>query len=312
MADSATPQVSKIQAWYAALRPRVFVASYVPMGVAALAALQDGVFQPLIFALSLVALMALQTTANLVNEYADFRRGSDELKQAGQSMTLKQNLLTPNEILSGAIVATLLGAGIGLFLLTQSGPWLFWIGLGGVLVAIAYTAGPFPLAYHGLGEVAAGIFMGPLVVLGAYYVMQPDIDAAKGVQLSLLAFPVMWMTAAILHANNLRDLEADKAANKRTLAVRFGRQTARLEYRVLVGLTYVSQIVLVLLGWMPPTTLITLITLPEALRLVRVFDTETAVEKLHPAQGQTARLHGRIGLLLGLGWLAWLLLDALL
>lgn len=312
MADSAAPQVSKFQAWYLALRPRVFVASYVPMGVAALAALQDGVFQPLIFALSLVALMALQTTANLVNEYADFRRGSDELKQAGQSMTLKQNLLTPNEILGGAIVATLLGAGIGLFLLTQSGPWLFWIGLGGVLVAIAYTAGPFPLAYHGLGEVAAGIFMGPLVVLGAYYVMQPDIDAAKGVQLSLLAFPVMWMTAAILHANNLRDLEADKAANKRTLAVRFGRQTARLEYRVLVGLTHVSQIVLVLLGWMPPTTLITLITLPEALRLVRVFDTETAVEKLHPAQGQTARLHGRIGLLLGLGWLAWLLLDALL
>lgn len=312
MADSAAPQVSKFQAWYAALRPRVFVASYVPMGVAALAALQDGVFQPLIFALSLVALMALQTTANLVNEYADFRRGSDELKQAGQSMTLKQNLLTPNEILGGAIVATLLGAGIGLFLLTQSGPWLFWIGLGGVLVAIAYTAGPFPLAYHGLGEVAAGIFMGPLVVLGAYYVMQPDIDAAKGVQLSLLAFPVMWMTAAILHANNLRDLEADKAANKRTLAVRFGRQTARLEYRVLVGLTYVSQIVLVLLGWMPLTTLITFITLPEARRLIRVFDSETAVEKLHPAQGQTARLHGRIGLLLGLGWLAWLLLDALL
>lgn len=312
MADSAAPQVSKIQAWYAALRPRVFVASYVPMGVAALAALQDGVFQPLIFALSLVALMALQTTANLVNEYADFRRGSDELKQAGQSMALKQNLLTPNEILGGAIVATLLGAGIGLFLLTQSGPWLFWIGLGGVLVAIAYTAGPFPLAYHGLGEVAAGIFMGPLVVLGAYYVMQPDIDAAKGAQLSLLAFPVMWMTAAILHANNLRDLEADKAANKRTLAVRFGRQTARLEYRVLVGLTYVSQIVLVLLGWMPPTTLITLITLPEARRLIRVFDSETAVEKLHPAQGQTARLHGRIGLLLGMGWLAWLLLAALI
>ena len=154
--------------------------------------------------------------------------------------------------------------------------------------------------------------MGPLVVLGAYYVMQPDIDAAKGVQLSLLAFPVMWMTAAILHANNLRDLEADKAANKRTLAVRFGRQTARLEYRVLVGLTYVSQIVLVLLGWMPLTTLITFITLPEARRLIRVFDSETAVEKLHPAQGQTARLHGRIGLLLGLGWLAWLLLDALL
>lgn len=312
MADSAAPQVSKFQAWYAALRPRVFVASYVPMGVAALAALQDGVFQPLIFALSLVALMALQTTANLVNEYADFRRGSDELKQAGQSMTLKQNLLTPNEILGGAIVATLLGAGIGLFLLTQSGPWLFWIGLGGVLVAIAYTAGPFPLAYHGLGEVAAGIFMGPLVVLGAYYVMQPDIDAAKGVQLSLLAFPVMWMTAAILHANNLRDLEADKAANKRTLAVRFGRETARLEYRVLVGLTYVSQIVLVLLGWMPLTTLVTFITVPEARRLIGVFDTETAVEKLHPAQGQTARLHGRIGLLLGLGWLAWLLLDALI
>ncbi|MCU0514893.1 MAG: 1,4-dihydroxy-2-naphthoate octaprenyltransferase [Anaerolineae bacterium] len=308
---TASPAPGKLAAWYAATRPRVFVASFVPMGLAALLALQDGVFNLPVFLLSLVGVMLLQTAANLVNEYMDFRKGAEDLKQAGQGMVIKQRLLTPAEVLAGAIASVVAGSLIGLFLLAQSGPWLWIIGVGGVLVAITYTAGPYPLAYHGLGEIAAGLFMGPAIVLGAYYVMQPDISAEKGAMLSLTAFPVMLMTAAILHANNIRDLEADRAVHKRTLAVIFGRDVARLEYRVLVIGTYVAQAVLVLIGWLPVTTLLTLITLPQALRLIGIIDRETDPLLLHRAQGGTAQLHGRIGLLLGAGWAAWLLLHAL-
>lgn len=302
----------KWQAWYQALRPRVFTASYVPMGLAAVIALQDGVFKPLIFALAVLGVMLLQTTANLVNEYADFQRGADDLKVAGQGMALKDNLLTPNEVLAGAVMVTVLGCLIGLFMLTQSGPFLWLIGLGGVLVAITYTAGPFPLAYNGLGEIAAGLFMGPMIVLGAYYVMNPTISAEKGVYLACVSFPIMFMVANILHANNIRDLEADRAVNKRTLAVRFGLPTARLEYTVLTLLCYASQALLVLIGWMPITTLLTLLTLPEALRLIRVIRTQSDPLALHQAQGQTARLHGRIGLALVIGWALWLILDVFL
>ncbi|MCU0474685.1 MAG: 1,4-dihydroxy-2-naphthoate octaprenyltransferase, partial [Anaerolineae bacterium] len=203
MAAATPPQpVSKAQAWYRATRPRVFTASYVPMGVAAAAALQNGVFQPVFFVLALIGVMLLQTAANLVNEYFDFVRGSDDLKVAGQGMAIKNYGLTPREVGIGAIVTLVGGCLIGLYLLSQSGPLLWLIGIGGALVAVTYTAGPFPLAYNGLGEIAAGVFMGPMIVIGAYYVMSQDVPAT----LWLASLPVALMVAAILHANNLRDL----------------------------------------------------------------------------------------------------------
>jgi len=305
------PQPSKLAAWIAATRPRVFVASFVPMGLAGVVALRDGVFQPIVFLLALLGVMALQTAANLINEYADHQRGADELKQAGQSMTLKNRLLSAREIGYGAVASVLVGVAIGLFLLWQSGPALWWIGIGGVLVAITYTAGPFPLAYNGLGEVAAGVFMGPMIVLGAYYVMDASISAERGLELALLSFPVMFTTAAILHANNLRDLEADRAANKRTLAVIFGRQVARLEYKVLLAAAYLSQLTLIFVGAYPWTTALSLLTIPQALRLVRIFDQETDPLILHPAQGATAQLHGKLGLGIVVGWLMALLIQVI-
>ncbi|MEM9955165.1 MAG: 1,4-dihydroxy-2-naphthoate octaprenyltransferase [Chloroflexota bacterium] len=308
---SATNQ-SKIAAWVQATRPRVFTASFVPMGLAAVIAIDDGVFNLSYFVLALLGVMFLQTTANLVNEYMDFKRGSDDLKQAGQSMALKQKLLTEQEILYGAIFATLAGIAIGLYLLFQSGPWLWAIGIGGVLIAITYTAGPFPLAYNGLGEVAAGVFMGPMIVLGTYYVMSPDLTAFKAWQLTALSFPIMFTTAAILHANNIRDLEADRVANKRTLAVVFGRDIARKEYIGLLVAAYVSQFILIALTWMPITTLLTLLMIPTTRKLIHIFNTETDPKILHPAQGNTAKLHGQFGLLMVLGWAIWLAIAPLL
>lgn len=307
--ESQARVVSKREAWFRASRPRVFTAAYVPMAVAAAAALRDGVFQLLPFVLALIGVMLLQTAANLVNEYYDFYRGADELKVAGQGMAIKHYGLTPREVGIGAVVTLVGGCLIGLFLMAQSGPDLLWIGIGGALVAVTYTAGPFPLAYNGLGEVAAGVFMGPMIVIGAYYVMSGGRVAPD---LWLISLPVALMVAAILHANNLRDLEADRSVNKRTLAVMFGRDGGRIEYMVLVGGAYVALLGLVIFGVVPPTALLAFITLPEARRLMHVFNTETDPAVLHPAQGGTAKLHGRFGFLLVIGWLAWLLADALI
>lgn len=308
--STAQPPVppSRLRAWYLATRPRVFTATYVPMGVAAAVALQDGVFDLTLFALSLVGALLLQTGANLVNEYYDYVRGADALKVAGQGMAIKHNLLTPREVALGALISLVSGSLIGLYLVAQSGPLLLLIGMAGVLVAVTYTAGPFPLAYNGLGEIAAGVFMGPMIVIGAYYVMAVSVSGA----LVWVSLPIALMVAAILHANNLRDMDADAAANKRTLALMLGRRWARMEYVALVGGAYVALVALVIAGVVPPLALLALLTLPEARALIDIFNRETDPQKLHPAQGRTARLHGRFGLLMVAGWLVWLLAGALI
>ena len=296
-------QRTTAQAWYQALRPRVFTATYVPMGLAGIVALDDGVFDAPIFLLALIGTLFLQSAANLINEYMDFRRGADPLKQAGQGMTIKKKILKPASVRKGAILTTLAGCLIGLFLLAQSGPLLWIIGIGGVLVAISYTAGPFPLAYNGLGEIAVAIFMGPAIVVGAYYVMSPTVGESRIAELCLISLPIAFMVAAILHANNIRDMDADRAVNKRTLAVVFGIRFARAEYIFLVLSAYVAQMLVTVAGFLPVAALLTLITLPEAFRLIRIFNTSRAVPLLHQAQGRTAKLHGQFGLLLVLGCL---------
>lgn len=296
--------VSRWRAWYRAARPRTLTATYAPMGAAAVVALQDGVFNLPIFVLALIGALLLQIAANLINEYADYRRGAEDLKKAGQGMILKTGILNPRQVLIGAVVTLLGGVAIGLFLLFQSGPLLLWIGLGGVLMVITYTAGPFPLAYYGLGEVAVGLFMGPLMVLGAYYVMAGEASWAP----VLVGIPIGMTSAAILDANNVRDVEADRAVNKRTLAVLLGERAARWEYVLLVAGAYIVTVVLVLAQVMPWPVLLVGVTLPEAARLVRVLLASSDTALLHRAQGGTAKLHGQFGLWLVIGWLLALLL----
>lgn len=299
---NAAARQSKARAWYQALRPRVFTATYVPMGLAGILALDDGVFDARLFLLALIGTLLLQSAANLINEYADYRRGADRLKQAGQGMTIKQKILAPRSVLNGAIATTVAGCLIGLYLLSQSGPLLWLIGIGGVLVAITYTAGPFPLAYNGLGEIAVAIFMGPAIVVGAYYVMSPAISQMRVGEIVLASLPIALMVAAILHANNIRDMEADRAVNKRTLAVIFGIRFARAEFMFLVLGAYGIQLLLIVGGYLPLATLLTALTLPEALRLIRIFNTSRAVPLMHQAQSRTAKLHGQFGFLLVAGW----------
>ncbi len=298
----------KAAAWYRAARPRTLTATYAPLGVAAAIALSQGVFELIPFVLALIGALFLQIAANLINEYFDFRRGADTHKVAGQGMIIKNQVLTPRQVLIGAIVTVLIGCLIGLYLMFQSGPLLLWIGLGGVFVVITYTAGPFPLAYNGLGEIAVFIFMGSLMVLGAYYVMARQFDWMP----VIAGLPIGAMVAAILHANNIRDMDADRQVNKRTMALRLGLRGARLEYVALVGGAYVIVAVLVVFGYMPLTALLVAVTLPEAIKLIRLINSTTDTTLLHQAQGRTAKLHGAFGLWLVIGWLAWVLLDRLI
>jgi 1,4-dihydroxy-2-naphthoate octaprenyltransferase len=183
---------------------------------------------------------------------------------------------------------------------------LLWIGLGGVFVVVFYTAGPLPLSYIGLGEVAVFIFMGPAMTLGTYY-------AVSGGHYSPLALwgglPIAFTVANILHANNMRDIDSDRAAGKRTLAVRFGPAGAKQEYAVLVYGAYIAALVLIVLGQAPWPTALILGTLPGAIRLAQAAFAATEPAVLHRIQGMTAQLHLRIGIALAIGWLIAALLP---
>jgi 1,4-dihydroxy-2-naphthoate polyprenyltransferase len=295
-----------------AARPRSLPATYAALfvgGAAAmtLALLADTPFDPIRFLLALVGALLLQIGSNFINEYVDFTRGTDAQKVAGMGMVLTHGQLTQQQVLLGAVVSVVAGALIGLLLVALSSQTLLWVGIFGVLVVIIYTAGPLPLSYLGLGEVAVFIAMGPLMTFGTFL-------ACTGLESQLALFtgvPLGFTVAAILHANNMRDLESDRKAGKKTLAVRFGMAGARTEFRLLINGAYLTVAVLILLGSLPLHTALVLVTLPEAQALIKLATTTDDPQVLHRAQGMTAQLHWRFGLALAGGWLlggvvAWL------
>ena len=290
---------SRLGRWFRATRPRIFTATLVPFALVAVLALSSGAFDLPRYSLALLAALLLQTAANLINEYADHRRGADTFKRAGQGMTIKKRELPAREVLALALAALVGGVAIGLYLVAISDWRVFWIGLLGTAIVIGYTAGPFPLAYYGMGELAVALGFGPLSIYAAHLVTTGNANA----EILLLGLPIATMVAAILHANNLRDLEADRAVKKWTLAARFGRNFGRIEYVILVSGSYLLLIALVLTGIAAPGALLALLTWPEALRLQRIYWQEVDTKTLHAAQSGTAILHGRFGALLSLGWL---------
>ncbi len=288
-----------LRPWYQAARPRSLPATYAALLTGGAVALEAGVFEPIRFLLALIGALLLQIASNLVNEYVDYQRGTDALKVAGMGMVLSEGKLSARQVLIGAVVTTVGGALIGLVLVALSGTTLLWIGMFGVAALVLYTAGPLPLSHLGLGELTAFLCFGPLMTFGTYYA----VSGQESVPSALAGIPLGFTVAAILHANNMRDIEADRAANKRTLAVRFGLRGAFIEYNILIYGAYVALVGLILAGVAPPTTAIALLTLWEAAWLVRVTTRSKDAQALHRAQGRTARLHWWFGLALAFGWL---------
>ncbi|MCU0491732.1 MAG: 1,4-dihydroxy-2-naphthoate octaprenyltransferase [Chloroflexaceae bacterium] len=284
--------------WWPTLRPWSYTAAVIPVVLGTVVAAADGRFNLWIFVLALVGSVAIQAGTNLVNEYYDDQKGLDKVQVHGIGGFIQKGELRASQVLVAGIAAFALGAGIGLYLVSVTGPFIFWLGLASVLVGFFYTAGPFPLAYNGLGEVAVFIFMGPVIVIGAYYVQAQSLPW----HVLLASLPVGFLVAAILHANNLRDIDIDRQFNKRTLATLLGRQGAIVEYYLLVGGTYVVLAGLVLGGIAPWPTLVTLLTLPTAIKLMQMASRNNTPATLQPVLRQTAKLHGQFGMLMIAGW----------
>jgi 1,4-dihydroxy-2-naphthoate octaprenyltransferase len=273
------------RAFALAARPRTLPAAVAPVLVGAALAWEAGAFRASVVAAAFAVALALQIAANFANDVFDFERGADTDTRLGPPRAVQQGWIAP-DAMRAAFVAALVAAAVpGLWLVLQGGAVLALAGIAAMAAAFAYTGGPRPLAYEGLGEVAVFVFFGGVAVAGTVYAQTgtfaPHVVAA--------AIAPGALASAILVVNNLRDRDGDRAAGKRTLAVRFGASAARVEYAALLAFAYGAPIGLVAGGALGPWALLPLATAPHAVSLARqVARTDGAA--LNPLLGATARL----------------------
>lgn len=284
--------------WWQAVRPFAFSASATPVIVGSAAAYYDGEFHPKLFLLTLLAAMSIHAATNLVNDYYDHVRGVDASQPIGPGGAIQQGLLSPRTVLSGALVLFAFSGVLGVWLIAVRGWPVVLLGVLSVLAGYTYTGGPLPLGYVGLGDLVVFTFMGLVITTGTYFVHTGTVTATA----VWAALPVAALVDGILVVNNLRDLANDRAAGKRTLATFIGPGATRAHYLFLLALTYLAPIAAVIIGALPPPTLLVLITLPAARAAWEIVRRES--EPLPLTLGgirATAQLHLRVGLLLSAG-----------
>src|SRR3712207_783400 len=225
-----------------AARPRTLPAAVAPVLVGTALAVLDDEFRALAFVAALVGSILIQVGTNLSNDYSDARRGADTEDRLGPVRVTAGGLVPPRQVLIATYVTFALAVLVGLYLVYVAGPELLLVGAASILAGVLYTGGPRPYGYEGLGEVFVFTFFGIVAVTGAYYVQAEELPGEAFV----LAVPVGLLAAAILVVNNVRDLDTDRRAGKRTLAVRLGRQRTRALYAAMLALAFLCLVPLAL------------------------------------------------------------------
>lgn len=226
--SSASP--SRASVWLLAIRPKTLPAAAAPVLLGSALAAFRATFDLVPAAAALVGALLIQIATNLANDYYDFRRGGDTEERVGPTRVTQAGLIAPGQVRNATFVVLAAAFLVGVYLVAHAGWPIVWIGLASLLCAVIYTGGPYPLAYHGLGDLFVFVFFGLIAVAGTYYVQALEFTAES----VFLGAGVGALSTAILVVNNLRDIETDRTAGKRTLAVRLGSTGTRWEYRLLV------------------------------------------------------------------------------
>jgi 1,4-dihydroxy-2-naphthoate octaprenyltransferase len=263
----------------------------------AVAFVEGGVHWPAAVAALVVALL-LQVGSNLANDLFDFENGADGEDRIGPPRASQLGLLTPAQMRTGMGWVFGAAAGAGLYLVWLGGWPIALAGALSILAALAYTGGPWPFGYRGLGDPAVFLFFGIVAVVGTAFVQTQQFSIVA----LAASLPVGGLATAILVVNNTRDIETDEAAGKRTLAVRLGRAGAVWEYRLLVFGAFAALPLYPLLGAASVFVLAPLLLLPVAVRLERVVATHRDGPALNDALAGTARLGFGFCVLFAAGW----------
>ncbi len=309
--STAERDISRTKAWLMAARPQTLPAAAAPVIVGTGLAVNDAVFDPVAALLAFVGAALIQIGTNFANDYYDAKKGADTDDREGFTRVTQSGLISPAQVKHATIVTFALAIVTGTYLVYVGGLPILVIGLVSVFCGWAYTGGPYPLGYHGLGDLFVFVFFGIVAVVGTYYVQAAAVFAdplAMGIPEGTItttavvaSLPIAGISTAIIVVNNIRDRETDAAAGKRTLAVRLGYTWSRLEYVALLGLGAIVPLWFWLGAGFGPVVLLPLLTLPYAARVTRTVMTRTAGEALNPALEQTGKLLALYALLFGIG-----------
>lgn len=292
-------RASVVRIWVMAARLRTLPAAIAPVLVGTSLALGAGHFEPLAFVAALLGAMFIQVGTNLSNDYSDARRGADSEDRLGPVRVTAGGLVPPKQVLMATYLTFGLAVACGAYLVAVAGWELLAVGAASILAGVLYTGGPRPYGYEGLGELFVFLFFGVVAVVGSYFV---QVQALPW-QAFACSVPVGLLASAILVVNNVRDIDSDRRAGKRTLAVRLGRARTRQLYAAMLAGAFVSVPVLWALG-MSPWLMLSWLTIPLAVALVRIVRTRVDGPALNGALARTGALQLLFCVLLAAGILA--------
>jgi 1,4-dihydroxy-2-naphthoate octaprenyltransferase len=261
-----------------------------------LAATEDE-FRVLPFLAALIGSVFIQIGTNLSNDYSDARRGADTEDRLGPVRVTAGGLMPPKRVLVGTYVAFGIAVAAGLYLAAEAGWELLVVGAASILAGVLYTGGPRPYGYEGLGELFVFVFFGLVAVAGSYYVQAEELRW----EAFALAIPVGLLAAAILVVNNVRDIDTDRRAGKRTLAVKLGRDRARLLFTAMVIAAFAAPAATWAFGGLSAWLLLTLAAVPLVPPLIETVSSRTDGPALNGALAATGRLLAVFSLLLAAG-----------
>lgn len=291
MSSTVTPKPSAVQAWMLAIRPKTLPAGAVPIVLASALAYADGVFKPLPALIALVCALGIQIATNFINEIYDFRKGADTADRLGPTRTVAAGIISEKTMItvSAALAASVFL--LGLFLVAIGGWPILLVGMLSLLFAWAYTGGPFPIAYSGLGDVFVFIFFGLVAVGGTYFVQALTLPLSV---LVAAAAPGA-LSVNILLVNNIRDIDTDRKVGKMTLPARIGAPAARGIYVFLTLLAYLVPLYMIGIGY-SLWCLLSLLSIPLAIGMVQDLYRSGGRElnKVLAGTGKVLTVHGAL------------------
>ncbi len=287
---------SKIESWILASRPKTLLAAIVPVMVGSALAFNENKFVFIYAFIALLCSLLIQTGTNYVNDLYDFLKGADNADRKGPTRVLAAGYISVKEMKAGSIVVFLTAFILGLYLVYAGGLVILLIGIFSIIAGIAYTAGPYPLAYNGLGDIFVFVFFGVVGTLGTYYVQTHNFTLIA----FLTSIPVGALITNILVVNNFRDVEEDRNAGKKTLAVIIGRKLTRFQYIILLIASFATPLILFLIFNFNLWIFLPYLTLPVAYKLVVMLYTLEGLQ-LNKTLELTAKLSALFGILFSIG-----------
>ena len=307
----STEEIGRRRAWVMAARPQTLPAAAAPVAVGTGLAVGHGVGHPLAALAAFLGAALIQIGTNFANDYYDAVKGADTDDREGFTRVTQSGLIAPDSVKRATYLTFAAAILVGATLVYVGGLPILIVGLVSVAAGLAYTGGPYPLGYHGLGDLFVFVFFGLVAVAGTYYVQAAAmlaeplplaIPAGTLPPLAVLAsLPVAGVSTGILVVNNVRDMETDAETGKRTLAVRIGYRWSRVQYVALLALAYLVPPAMWLAGPASPVVCLPLLTLPLAASVTRTVCTRTSGAALNPALERTGKLLAAHAGLFGVG-----------